>query len=1391
MAQSAGLKQLRFRDRLNWPAGKPIQVKDLLARLKNLANELEGLDSEDTEKVSLRSSAIELANGQLLNHKDAGVRAYAAVCLVETLRVCAPDAPFTPVQLNDIFTFFISHILPNIAYPTHAFSLQYRHVLKSLSETQSIVLVTDVRNSTNLIRKFFATCFDMLSNPAEEIGRANELHIGDLMQCLIDECPTLPSEAVDTIMAQFLRADPRTSAFFAGRKGAVAGFADKPPASYTIAAMVCTSCAERMALYVAQYFSSIIVDAVSLDTPKAKSKTKRHTVSTDLDEDVEQGPSEEDLKELDKAHRLLRELWRASPRVIANVIPQIESELQTENVHLRTLATETIGDMAAGIGAATLILPLPSDPAIYPPRDLSTEDGPARAPEKLMRVYSPVYQRFLGRKNDKHPPIRAAWTAAVGRILITNAGGMGLTTQEENVLVDGLRDMLIDNDEKVRIAAIQSIGLFDLKGLVSRIGSHGGVDKDGSVLANLADRVREKKHTVRFEAVMLLGRIWAMAASEIASGNVEVKELLGEIPSKIFHAYYINEKDVFALIDQVLFESLMPVAYPLKKKGHKAEDADKFRVQRLLVLFSGLDQRAKTVFSMLMARPLKFQNYVSTLLKRFEDYNGGVTDKDDTEISQQLGGLITYFAQQTPDASRTSEDLWKFAKLHDIRAYKLIKFCISPESDYRRILNSMKELRKRLENANFPNISTESVVLFVRKVANLYFNKSHIQPIISFSQTDANNLGAAANDLLMELTSKNPSAFKSHAEELCQALIHQAPSPTKQNSPTALDALKACAPFANKYPEDMPKDRKFLPAMVQYALRGNPPAAAKYAVSILMSCGNRNEMYSKDLLQKCTEGFECGTIDFLPKLACLSQLMITSSQELEEDLDPVVDIAINQILLQVRTPVKSQPQWDATIDEECEAKLWAMKILVNRIRPYTDAEAAKDIAKPVYQLLTTLINKHGELSKCSSTPESHKSRLRLQAALSLLKLSTNRAFDQFLTPTHFVQLALVAQDEVHSVRDLFVRKLMKYLGQDRLSSRFFTIAFLLAFEPSVRLREETMTFLRARALALSRHSNRMVLEVVFARFISLLAHHPDFGPSAEDLADFTRYIMFYLRAVATEENLGVIYHVAQRVKSVYDAIKAEASDNLYVLSDLAQAVIRSYEDAKGWSMQAFSGKIALPAGIFASLRDHETAQEIATKTYLPQELADDIDDLVRAELKPKNSRKRKSEGENAKDRPAKQRRSESAAKSKTTKANSVSKKTPRKSRGQDDESDDDVEMKSDALTSSVARRRSGRANEANSHLGVAANEPRSDDTRDESSEKENSKKGSSSSAGSRAATRAASASKQGKLPFRTTSGASPITKTKRAAVTKKASTKKASPSPAPVAGKLRRTARGK
>jgi sister-chromatid-cohesion protein PDS5 len=94
------LPGLQFNEPLSWRAGKPIAIADLLRRLQALSKEMKGMEQEENERESFTTVAKELASPNLLGHKDKGVRAWTACSLVEILRLCAPDAPYTGQQLK-------------------------------------------------------------------------------------------------------------------------------------------------------------------------------------------------------------------------------------------------------------------------------------------------------------------------------------------------------------------------------------------------------------------------------------------------------------------------------------------------------------------------------------------------------------------------------------------------------------------------------------------------------------------------------------------------------------------------------------------------------------------------------------------------------------------------------------------------------------------------------------------------------------------------------------------------------------------------------------------------------------------------------------------------------------------------------------------------------------------------------------------------------------------------------------------------------------------------------------------------------------------------------------------------------------------------------------------
>lgn len=98
--ESHGLKKLKFKQPLVGRPGKPVGVSDLLTRLKALLDELRTIDQEEAHRDSLMPVAESLAHQSLLQHKDNGVRAWTVCCIVDMLKLFAPDAPYPASKLK-------------------------------------------------------------------------------------------------------------------------------------------------------------------------------------------------------------------------------------------------------------------------------------------------------------------------------------------------------------------------------------------------------------------------------------------------------------------------------------------------------------------------------------------------------------------------------------------------------------------------------------------------------------------------------------------------------------------------------------------------------------------------------------------------------------------------------------------------------------------------------------------------------------------------------------------------------------------------------------------------------------------------------------------------------------------------------------------------------------------------------------------------------------------------------------------------------------------------------------------------------------------------------------------------------------------------------------------
>lgn len=72
-------------------------------------------------------------------------------------------------------------------------------------------------------------------------------------------------------------------------------------------------------------------------------------------------------------------------------------------------------------------------------------------------------------------------------------------------------------------------------------------------------------------------------------------------------------------------------------------------------------------------------------------------------------------------------------------------------------------------------------------------------------------------------------------------------------------------------------------------------------------------------------------------------------------------------------------------------------------------------------------------------------------------------------------------------------------------------------------------------------AQKSYIEMSLVQLIHLLAHHPDFDDTEDDVKLFIPYIELFLDCVATSENISFLYHIGQKIKATTDAVDPENS----------------------------------------------------------------------------------------------------------------------------------------------------------------------------------------------------------------------------------------------------------
>ncbi|KAJ3292603.1 hypothetical protein HK104_005175 [Borealophlyctis nickersoniae] len=1098
-AAGRGLQRLSFNQRIvPLTPAKPIGTTELVKALKALHDQLSKLEQGNTDVQSLQKVRKDLISRSLIDHKDKAVRVLTACCLADTLRIFAPDAPYSQHELRDIFEFFAKQLL-HVGDSKSPYFALYSYLLENLATVRSLTLVADL-NVEELFLDFFGGFFDSLKRLGE-VSKNIYLHMLDILTQLVEESQNLP-EVITMIIHHFQKKKQ-----------------DENPLGFKLASDLCNQTADKLQRYFCQHFGDVILSALK-----------------DMDEEV-------DTKEYDAAHKLILEINKVAPGVLLSVIPQLEEELKAEQVYVRTTATEILGELFA---------------------EPST---------RVAATYPQIWKSWLGRRIDKLSAIRIAWVEKC----------LDIIKHHPDLASDisaGLKDKIMDPDEKVRVASIKIIGHLDLQ-TADAIGKE--------VLVQAGHRLWDKKAPVRVEAFRSLSKLFNLEYTEIVRpiNDPGAPDKYGWIPGKLLETLYMDDAEARIAVERALHEEIFPPNYD-----------DAARTDRLLNVLGMMTEKQWKAFVSVLERQAQTIRDMELFIEQCEKYNGGIVDSDEEAIEKLLQHIIAHIASKFPESKRVQAQshLHKFAKTNDSRVYKLLKAIMDPQADYKPLLKNARDLAKRLESQSGV-LETFSVLM--RRISLTLVSKNSIPHLIekirtSKRSTDVGEVakGAMAERIIKEVAAVFPAMYKSHVQQFTDLM--------KSNDPDLIgDSLSALARFVKTFPQDAPKDSESREKLTNFALSGTPEQA-KFATILLAHLDNPDDACA-EVMEKIVATLSVESDHLVSHLAALGQLALYTPAIFEEHHTTVVNFIVKELLMKNREKTDDEEEWvePESLPREGKLKILGVKLLVKRLVPISDQDAGSDIATPVLKLLKRILESDGELLADKSTSPAIRSHLRLTAAKSMLRLAGKPVHRKMIAVLDMYKLSLILQDPIYRVRNAIVEKLCRYLTERALPFEYLAILMLAAHEPELDLRSKVKNFLarRAKLLRSEENSKTALIESTLVRFLHLLAHHPDFSTDIMDLHMFSAYIEFFLDIVATPENVSFLYYSTAQLKTVKDVL-APASENLYVISDLAQFLIQELTNHAGWSLPSYPGNVPLPKELFKKLPSSEGSENIK-RSYLP------------------------------------------------------------------------------------------------------------------------------------------------------------------------------------------------
>lgn len=386
-----------MKDPLNILKASKSTLQDTISSLKSLHETWSKMDQIDDASIFDPHITV-LGSERFLKHKDPVIQLCTANCIIDLLKLCAPNCPFSQIQLDDLFKLLIQCWRSFLQDQNHVHYNSAYMLLNNMTFVRSSILILEVSEPESTCQSLFST-FLFLSGARQYDNSLYSLMI-DFISQLIEESDMIPASWIDTLIIQPLLSHSST---------------DHPISHFVY--QLTFAAAERLYPYLYHYYHDKLKDEL-LDSDNFHKST---------------------LDRLKKYMNILVGLYiNSSPTLLLSIYPLLESLLIHDNSDIRNMLVQTIGQ---------LIDPKSPNNTYIP---------------SLENKSSNLYQAWIQRTQDKSYTIRINCLYYIIKKLCRYISISDTITTSIDELSTTIQHSLLDPDERVRLYLIEKLfDLFD------------------------------------------------------------------------------------------------------------------------------------------------------------------------------------------------------------------------------------------------------------------------------------------------------------------------------------------------------------------------------------------------------------------------------------------------------------------------------------------------------------------------------------------------------------------------------------------------------------------------------------------------------------------------------------------------------------------------------------------------------------------------------------------------------------------------------------------------------------------------------------------------------------------------------------------------------------------